>query len=131
MHPGKDQTIMTDQHIPSDLLHRAKVIDGLVELAAYLEAHPDLPVCPFGWDLNVYTHTDDDAASRAEVDRIAAILGAQVKDDTGRGGHYRAARSFGLITYGAVHVSARDSAAFGALLSYRDCVTPAEAEVAR
>ncbi len=45
MHQGKDPTIMTDQLIPSDLLHRAKVIDGLVELAAYLEAHPDVPVC--------------------------------------------------------------------------------------
>jgi hypothetical protein len=130
MHQGKDPTIMTDQHIPSDLLHRAKVIDGLVELAAYLEAHPDLPVCPFGWDLNIYTHTGDDAASRAEVDRIAAVLGAQVQDDTGRGGHYRAGRSFGLISYAAVHVSARRSAAFGALMSYHDCVTPAGAEVA-
>lgn len=121
---------MTDQHIPSDLLHRAKVIDGLVELAAYLEAHPDLPVAPFGWDLNIYTQDDDEAACRAEVDRIAAVLGAQVNDDTGRGGHYRTQRSFGLISYAAVHVSARQSAAHRALMSYRDSVTPAEAEVA-
>ncbi len=121
---------MTDQHIPSDLLHRTKVIDGLVELAAYLEAHPDVPVAPFGWDLNVYTQDQDEAACRAEVDRIAAILGAQVRDDTGRGGHYRADRSFGLISYAAVHVTARRAAAYNALMSYHDCVTPADAEVA-
>ncbi len=119
---------MTDQLIPSDLLHRAKVIDGLVELAAYLEAHPDVPVAPFGWDLNVYTQDDDDAACRAEVDRIAASLGAQVQDDTGRGGHYRADRRFGLISYAAVHVTARRSAAYNALMSYHGCVTPAGAE---
>ena len=121
---------MTDQHIPSDLLHRAKVIDGLVELAAYLQAHPDVPVAPYGWDLNIYTH-DDDAACRAEVDRIAAILGAPVEDDTGRGGHYLTTRSFGLISYRAVHIPARCSAAHRALMSYRDCVTPDPAEVAR
>jgi hypothetical protein len=121
---------MTDQLIPSDLLHRAKVIDGLVELAAYLEANPDVPVCPFGWEVNVYTRVDNDAASRAEVDRIAAILGTKVEDDTGRDGHYRVERSFGLITYGAVHIPARSKAAFDALWSYRDCVTPAGSEVA-
>ena len=119
---------MTDQHIPSDLLHRAKVISGLRQLADWLDEHPDVPVPPFGWDLNVYTHADDDAASRADVDQIAAILGAQVQDDTARGGHYRTQRSFGLISYGAVHVSARNSAALGALMSYQDCVTPAGAE---
>jgi hypothetical protein len=122
---------MTDQLIPGDLLHRAKVIDALVELAAYLEAHPDVPVAPFGWDLNVYPCQDDEAASRAEVDKIAAILGTTVKDATGRGGHYRVQRSFGLITYSAVHVPARRQAAFDALMSYQGCVAPAGPEVAR
>jgi hypothetical protein len=127
MQQGKDPTIMTDQHIPGDLLHRTKVITGLRRLADWLDAHPDVPVPPFGWDLNVYTRTDDDAASRAEVDRIAAILGADVADDTAWGGHYRTERSFGLVSYGAVHVPARTTAAFGALMSCRDCVTPAGA----
>jgi hypothetical protein len=45
---------MTDQLIPGDLLHRAKVISGLRQLADWLDAHPDVPVCPFGWDLSIY-----------------------------------------------------------------------------
>jgi hypothetical protein len=130
MHQGKDPTIMTDQLIPSDLLHRAKVVGGLRQLADWLDDHPDLPVAPFGWEVNVYPHQDDPAASRAEVDRIAATLGTQVADDTGQGGHYRAQRIFGLISYGAVHIPARNIATYDALMSYRGCVTPADAEVA-
>src|SRR5487761_1790527 len=99
MHPGKDPIIMTDQLIPGDLLHRAKVINGLRQLADCLDNHPDLPVASFGWEVNVYPHQDDPAASRTEVDRIAATLGTDVTDDTGQGGHYRAGRSFGLISY--------------------------------
>lgn len=121
---------MTDQLIPGDLLTRSKAITGLRQLADYLEAHPAAPVNPHGWDLNVYTDRDeDDAAARSEVDRIAAVLGVQVHDDTGRGGHYIAARAFGLISYAAVHVPARRMAEHYALMSYRDCVTPAAAEV--
>jgi hypothetical protein len=121
---------MTDQIIPGDLLTRSKAITGLRQLADYLEAHPAIPVAPFGWDLHIYTDRDeDDAAARAEVDRIAAVLGVQVRDDTGRGGHYMAARTFGLISYAAVHIPTRQMAEHRALMTYRDCVTPAAAEV--
>ena len=96
---------MTDQLIPGDLLTRAKVITGLRQLADYLDTHPGVPVDTYGWDLNIYTDRDDsDTAAQAEVDQIAAVLGAQVTDNTGRGGHYIAARTFGLITYRAVHI---------------------------
>ncbi len=121
---------MTDQIVPGDLLHRAKVINGLRQLADYLETHPDVPVAPFGWDLNIYTRRDSDAASRAEVDRIAAILGVPTTDRTPEGGHYTAHRSFGLISYTAVHIPAQRMAAHDALMSYRDCVTPQDAGVA-
>lgn len=54
----------------------------------------------------------------------APILGVPVTDDTADGGHYHAIRSFGLITYEAVHVPQRCIEAYDALMSYRDCVTP-------
>jgi hypothetical protein len=115
---------MTDQIIPGDLLHRAKVIGGLRQLADWLDAHPDVPVCPFGWDLSIYPQHADDADRAAEVDRIAAILGVDVTDETQRGGHYIASRSFGLITYEAVYIPRARRAASAALMSYHDCVTP-------
>jgi len=121
---------MTDQLIPGDLLTRAKTISGLRALADYLEANPDLPVAPFGWDLNVYpARGDDEAAERAAVDQVAARLGVPVDDKTPTGGHYRAIRSFGLITYQAIHVPARRQAAHEALWSYAGCITPDETEV--
>ena len=93
---------MTDQIrrvIPGDLIERAQVIAGLRQLAAYLEQHPDMPVCPFGWDLNVYPRQPTEAQNRAEVDRIAAILGVTPADQISAGGHYAAARTFGRVTY--------------------------------
>lgn len=118
---------MTDQIIPADLLTRGKVLTGLRQLADWLEAHPDVPVAPFGWDLNVYTDRNggSDDAARAEVDQIAAALGVPVTDDTGSDGHYKAFRTFGLITYQAVHVPARRMAAHYALMSYSGSVAPA------
>jgi hypothetical protein len=72
----------------------------LRQLADYLAEHPDLPVCIFGWDVNVYPpHHASEAEGRAEVDRIAAILGVPVIDQTAEDGHYIARRSFGLVTY--------------------------------
>jgi hypothetical protein len=115
---------MTDQMIPGDLLHRTKVIGGLRQLADWLDAHPDVPVSPFGWDLSIYPQFAEDADRAAEVDRIAAILGVDVTDQTGDGGHYIASRAFGLITYEAVHIPRARRAASAALMSYRDCVTP-------
>jgi hypothetical protein len=121
---------MTDQLIPGDLLHRAKVIGGLRQLADWLDAHPGVPVCPFGWDLSIYPQHDDDEDRAAEVDRIAAVLGVDVTDQTGQGGHYIAARSFGLITYEAVYIPRRRRDACAALMSYHDCVDPDAAEMA-
>ena len=87
-------------------------------------------MCRFGWDLNIYPDgSSGDDTARAEVDRIAAMLGVQVQDDTGRGGHYLATRAFGLISYAAVHIPARCAAEHRALMTYADCVTPDGGEV--
>ena len=121
---------MTDQPcrvIPGDLIERVQVITGLRQLANYLDQHPDLPVCPFGWDLNVYPRQATEAQNRAEVDRIAALLAVTPADQTSTGGHYTAARTFGRITYQAIYIPDRRMAAHDALMSYRDCVQPAQA----
>jgi hypothetical protein len=116
---------MTDQIIPGDLLARAKVVAGLRQLADFLAEHQDLPVCIFGWDLHVYpNHRATETEGITEIDRIAAILGVPVTDQTADDGHYIARRSFGLVTYEAACVPDRRRAAHAALMSYSGCITP-------
>jgi hypothetical protein len=103
---------------------RHQIITGLRQLADYLHAHPDLPVSEHGWDLSDYTLRVSDDQGRADVDRIAAILGVTPADDTRGGGHYTAAKAFGPITYRYVHVPARRRAIHDAWSSYADSITP-------
>ena len=66
---------------------------GLRALADFLESHPDLPV-PWQTDAPASVSGADDAAERAEVDRIAGILGVPAAANE-RGTHYDAERDFG------------------------------------
>lgn len=104
---------------------RAAFVAGLRELADFIESHPELPVPPRYTKTPVSPHlngTDDE--DRAEVDRIAAILGAVPV--TTRGGHYEVARKFGGgVTYQAVAIPEQDMAVYRALVSYSGSVTPA------
>jgi hypothetical protein len=108
--------------VPSDLFSRHQIIEGLVDLAAFLEANPDVPVSEYGWTLavsqGVSTSAETDAAQHAEVDRVAALLG--VEPETSRGDHYTASRAFGRIVYEVSHVPAREMAEHYALMSYAD-----------
>jgi hypothetical protein len=103
--------------------HRAEFITGLRALADYLQDSPAVPVPPYGHDVRVCTFGTDPAC-RAEVDRVAALIGADIADDTGRGGHYLAARAFGPVRYQIVHIPDAVMAAHHALMSYRDAVVP-------
>lgn len=40
---------MPARAIPADLLARTQVIDGLRQLADYLQDHPGVPVNEYGW----------------------------------------------------------------------------------
>jgi hypothetical protein len=110
--------------VPADLIARAQIIAGLRQLADYLDANPGVPVNEYGWDLNIYTVHGGDAAQRAEIDQVAAVLGVAVQDETGSGGHYSAERTFGRITYRCVHISERRRAEHRAFVSYAGAVTP-------
>ncbi len=110
---------MTTQPIfPDDLFARTQTIAGLRALADFLEANPGVPVREFGEDYTVFARSEDDATERAEIDTIAAALGETVTDDTADGGHYTVAKTFGRITYSAVHIPARRRAAHQALMTY-------------
>jgi hypothetical protein len=108
--------------IPDDLFARAQLIAGLRALADYLENHPDLPVPEYGSEVTVYPDGSE-AEQRAEIDRIACLLGVIPTDNTSRDGHYTAQKTFGRITYRAVYIPSRVWARHHARNSYRTNIT--------
>jgi hypothetical protein len=110
--------------VPADLFARHQTIAGLRALADFLEANPAVPVEEYGWTVHHYPRGHGDACERAEVGRIAALLDTTPVDDTGRGGHLVVSKTFGRITYKAVHIPVRQMAEHDARMSYRNNITP-------
>jgi hypothetical protein len=107
----------------TDLGAKARFIRALRDLADYLDRNMAIPVPARGASILLHASSADDGG-RAQVDRIAKLLGAAVNDDTTGGGHYWAARSFGPIGYEIVAITEAYSAVHDALMSYRGSVTP-------
>ena len=82
---------------------RAAYVAWLRELADFVEATPDLPLP----DLSSVTYhpRGTDEQERAEVDRIAEVLGVDAQSTAG-GAHYTATRRFGPVEYQAVAITA-------------------------
>ncbi len=91
---------------------RSDVVRGLRALADFLDAHPDLPA-PWHVDAPAATSRSDDAAERAEVDRIAGILGVPAATTNPKGTHYEAERDFGGgVKYVATAITKAHMAAY-------------------
>jgi hypothetical protein len=104
---------------------RAQFTAALRELADFIDANPDLPLPPtYSRSARVSPHLDGtDEEERAEVDRIAGILGVSPQESGS--GHYEAEREFGgRVWYRAVAISAARMAQHNALTSYSGAVTP-------
>lgn len=91
---------------------RPQVIAGLRALADYLETHPNVPADEH-WELQHHT-PGTTAERRAEVDRIAAVLGTKT---TGTD-HYKVSRMFGPVRYSALGISVERMARHAAERSY-------------
>ncbi|MFI6297637.1 hypothetical protein ACIBEJ_39000 [Nonomuraea sp. NPDC050790] len=104
--------------------HRTKVINGLINLAAFLEANPTLPISNGDMSIRYFPTQDTDAAAFAEIDRIAAQLGTEVTSNATPREHYSTTLTFGPIAYEAVAIPAATMARYRAETSYRDCVDP-------
>lgn len=115
-----DQTTPAALTLPGDLFARHQTITGLRELADFLEANPSVPVHEYGDTFDVFARTGDDASAAALVDNVAALLGVPVDDDRPHGGHYKAVRSFGRMTYRIVHIPDQRRRQHEAETSYRD-----------
>ena len=83
---------------------RGRFIRALRELAEFLDRHPAIPVPKTGETITVHASSTGDGG-RAQVDHIAALLGADIRDETARGGHYWATRQFGPIGYEIAAIS--------------------------
>ena len=66
-------------------------------------------------------HPSDDG-NRAEIDQIAARIGAPLDADDLPYGHYATSRFFGPVEYRAVAILAPARARYDAQNSYRDCI---------
>jgi hypothetical protein len=84
-------------------VQRAALAQGLVDLAALITAHPDAPIVSFGGVHTDFTYWPQGTADykRAEVDRVAAILGQSAHYEA-YGALYVTERNFGLVSYRAV-----------------------------
>jgi len=80
---------------------RSRLIDGLHAVAQFLQDHPDVPAPRWG-DVLVFPPDGPDEEKRAEIDVIAARIGAETSESTG--GHYSCSISFGPVEYRAVAI---------------------------
>jgi hypothetical protein len=101
----KPLTHMTDHELALavDGGHRAALIQGLHDAAAFLTAHPGIPV-PSGVTIQYSAH------GHGEVDRAAAAAGTEASE---HGGFYGTQRHFGpAVDYKAVAISSDVMAAW-------------------
>ena len=82
---------------------RLRLIAGLRDLAEFLDRNPQVPA-PGCADLFVFPSTGTDAEMFAEIDVIAAQIGAAASDADSTAGHYSAVREFGPVRYRAVAI---------------------------
>lgn len=84
-----------EQELAADGGRRAALIRGLQDIAAFLAAHPGVPV-PSGVTIQY------SASGHSEVDRAAEEACTGVHE---HGGYYETTREFGPVTYTAVAIA--------------------------
>lgn len=105
------------------MTNRIALITGLRDLAAFLEANPDLPI-PRSATVHHFPRRVDDTDLCAAVDQIAAQLGTPVDVDEVPHGHYGTSIHFGPVEYRAVAILSAARARHLAETSYQGCVSP-------
>jgi hypothetical protein len=104
----------------TDPQHRKEYIDGLRQLADYLDANPGVPVPGYGTTINLVASDAEDGGI-AEIVSLSIELAAPFAETDGV---YRTQRQFGPITYKGFASSAASLANYSIQTSYYGCVTP-------
>lgn len=112
---------------------RAAFIAGLLDLACFLEAHPDAPT-PYLYDdsmvVNVFPDGDTDDERRAAVDSAAAALGTAAGESRLGSDHYLFSLRFGPVTYCMVAIPTGRTAATARDLDHDSNTRDDDAQVA-
>ncbi|MFI7230625.1 hypothetical protein ACIBO5_46090 [Nonomuraea angiospora] len=101
---------------------RDALIAGLIALAGFLKAHPEVPVSVAPVIIRAFPANGPDHQMRAEVDKVAALLGTEIDPDHLPHGHYMTAIDFGPVRYEFTAILAAVRARHAAVDSYRDCI---------
>lgn len=104
----------------TDPEHRKAYIDGLRQLADYLDANPGVPVPAEGTEI-LLTASDAEEGGITEIFAMSVRLAAPFAE---RDGFYRTARKFGPVTYKGVSQTRAQLVRYRAYISYYGCVTP-------
>ena len=105
---------------------RQRLIDGLRDLAAFLEQNPDLPVNGYA-SIDYCVDGDDDTTGLENLAAVADLAGVAVTDVgdrpvTAQTTHFYARRRFGPVAYEAAYITRREMADYSALMSYSGTV---------
>jgi hypothetical protein len=101
---------------------RDALIAGLIALAGFLKANPEVPVSLAPVILRAFPANGPDHQMRAEVDKVAALLGTEIDPDHLPYGHYMTAIDFGPVRYEYTALLAAARARHAAADSYRDSI---------
>ncbi len=104
----------------TDPEHRKAYIDGLRQLADYLDANPGVPVPAYGTTI-LLAASDTENGGIAEIVALSIELAAPFAETDGV---YRTQRQFGPITYKGFANTAASLANYNIQTSYYGCVTP-------
>ena len=101
-------------------VEREQVIADLHAVADYLNAHPELPISPYGGLDVVFFASGDDQAQERHVAEVAEAMGVGPRRE---GEHFIVQRSFGRSAYRVVAIPAEARARHEALMTYRSNFT--------
>ena len=111
------------KHYTTDPGARGRFIRALHELADYLDRNLAIPVPKSGETITVHA-SPTGSGGRAQVDHIAGLLHAEIRDETAHDGHYWAVRQFGPIGYEIVAITTGTPPALGPAPACYQSVTP-------
>ncbi|TMR93035.1 hypothetical protein [Nonomuraea basaltis] len=101
---------------------RDALIAGLIALAGFLKANSQVPTSVAIVTIRAFPANGPDDQMRAEVDKVAALLGTEIDPDHLPHGHYMTGIDFGPVRYEFTAILAAARARHAAVDSYRDCI---------
>ncbi len=101
---------------------RDALIAGLISVAGFLKAHPQVPTSIAPVIIRAFPANGPDDEMRAEVDKVAAVLGTEIDADHLPYDHYMTGIGFGPVRYEFIAILATARARHAAVDSYRECI---------